>query len=110
MVRLVLGGLGGPGGWVVLGTVISGFFSVPGGPPVAGQLRENNNPSGVIFQSRYECCFSKYFDFDFDAVRDRRQFAVLAQWRLRSTSCRTLSGYRQSIKKNEAFFANRLKR
>ena len=41
MVRLVLGGLGGPGGWVVLGTVISGFFSVPGGPPVLRCVEEN---------------------------------------------------------------------
>ena len=50
--------LGGPGVvCVVLGTDISGFFSVPGGPPGGRLSRENKNPSIVIFQSRYECLF-----------------------------------------------------
>ena len=67
-------------------------------------------PPSLSFNHATNASFSKYFDLIVSTVRDRRQFAVLAQWRLRSTSCRTLSGCRQSIKKNEAFFANRLKR
>ena len=86
--------------YAALGT---GFFAAP---PCVGSLSCPCKAEYLPCFTHCECCFSKYFDFIICTVRDRRPFAVLAQGRLISTSCRNISDYRQSIKKNNAFCVN----